>query len=470
MKRIRNSRKKTKNKEGESGDGCGITYIRTIPEEVENIIFDSLSNTDMFVLRTVDIHFHHRCHSRMTSDRPRPSTDSKAQPTKFTHTNSRNGPVVGNLSRGKKTFHTYHFPMKIMLIIEDLVSYQNIDLLDYFFRDCVFDTYKFESEETEKKFVNSRRVLKVESVSLFDAVFKGNLDIIKWLIKRGMHVSRRTIYEAAAYGGHLRILKWLYADDDPILELPYVYNLTLEEYAKNGLDIYSMAAKGGHIEVLEWAKGKQFSWVTSKKSTGGPYHFATQLADENKAMRVTTWLKSNGCPWGRHELGVAKNAIKRSHLRLLKHLHYLGIPLKDEDCSTNVAHYIIQNKNDEKKQEIGFQMLEFLKIKGHILLQNFGEELGIGDIALITGHLELFKWSLENSQRVPIDSYLYYQAAGKGYLELLKYVFYNSDDVFKSQPWADTLNILENWKKNSQNNSRVEVTKWIESEINSRKQ
>jgi hypothetical protein len=102
-------------------------------------------------------------------------------------------------------------------------------------------------------------------------------------------------YTAAADGGHLEVLKWIFKNK------PCFFNMSiLEESAKKGhLEVIkwareigykwqahdktcSNAASGGHLEVLKWAK-----------EDGAPYDLEDLLHHGQHHKNILDWLEAN---------------------------------------------------------------------------------------------------------------------------------------------------------------------------------
>jgi hypothetical protein len=135
------------------------------------------------------------------------------------------------------------------------------------------------------------------------AAFGGHLKVLKWLLNTGCPRDAWTCV-AAARGGHLEVLKWLHITGCP-------WNTVM----------CGAAATGGHLEVLKWLHNTGCPWglgTTGQAARGG--HLA-----------VLKWLHHNGCPWDNL---TCKFAASEGYLEMLKWLRITGCPWEWFQCRT----------------------------------------------------------------------------------------------------------------------------------------
>ena len=115
----------------------------------------------------------------------------------------------------------------------------------------------------------------------FSAIMGGQLDTLKWLHERGflVYLSERGI-AIAAREGYLEIVKWLYG----------VGTWNTRENMED-----SAAAYGGHVSILRYLRAKRFlSWGSGTiMSNSWPLLYAL----ENGQVEAARWLGDNGCPF-----------------------------------------------------------------------------------------------------------------------------------------------------------------------------
>ena len=108
-------------------------------------------------------------------------------------------------------------------------------------------------------------------VTINSAVYEGYLEVVQWLIAKGLLWNSQTC-ECAALNGHLKMLQWLRANDCPWDQWTCVFALF-----------------NGHLEALQWAV-----------VNGCPCDESIcTYAVVNNQLEALQWLRANGCPWNK---------------------------------------------------------------------------------------------------------------------------------------------------------------------------
>ncbi|KAL3665748.1 hypothetical protein V7S43_009179 [Phytophthora oleae] len=143
-------------------------------------------------------------------------------------------------------------------------------------------------------YMNMREVvLDVDTAesAMNSAARHGHLEVVKWLIKRGLGKGSTLAIHFAAMNGHLEVAKYLHAQD-----FTGCYQKTLQE-----------TAKGGHLAVVQWL------W--------------TQFHDDPKADLLCEHggdeFFSRGPPFTNEMTAAASNG----HLEVIQYLHTIALTL-----------------------------------------------------------------------------------------------------------------------------------------------
>ena len=133
-----------------------------------------------------------------------------------------------------------------------------------------------------------------------EAAVHGQLDVIKWMQSQNISFIDKDdasrICSGAAFGGHLDILQYLYANGFPV-----------DKSACNS------AARGGHIDCLEFAREKGCEWNASTCAEAC-------IGDQVECLK---YLRLNGCPWNLFTLYWAATS---GSLECLKYAFENGCP------------------------------------------------------------------------------------------------------------------------------------------------
>jgi len=145
----------------------------------------------------------------------------------------------------------------------------------------------------------------------------GRLEVLQWLYGLGPADSSPRPYDwelefmfaAAAEGGHLEVLQWLCTQTPP--------------HPREERLICQHAAHSGHLEILQWcAQEPEWSWdgeTCSQAAAGGQ-------------LEVLQWLrgKTPPCPW--FEWPICQYAAEGGHLAVLRRAREQSCPWDERTC------------------------------------------------------------------------------------------------------------------------------------------
>ena len=129
--------------------------------------------------------------------------------------------------------------------------------------------------------------------ALCAAAFGGHLEVVKYLVGQGASLTATNTFrgipnqralDAAAFGGHLEVVKYLVGQGASLTVL-YYYN-----YVPKGFTPLQLAAKGGHLEVVKYLVGQGAS-VTERGWAG---FTALHLAAQNGHLEIVKYLVGQG--------------------------------------------------------------------------------------------------------------------------------------------------------------------------------
>jgi hypothetical protein len=165
------------------------------------------------------------------------------------------------------------------------------------------------------------------------AAERGDIPMLEYLRDKGWPLHETTV-QTAAYGGHLRVLQWLGAQDPPLSWTAAVC---------------SMAASRGHLHVLQWLRSQDppclwdgeccdaaagggltrvLEWCRSVEPPCPWGTEACQLAAAGGHLDTLRWLRSQEppCPWNGRETAAA---ARRGHVHIMVFLQEQGCPLDE---------------------------------------------------------------------------------------------------------------------------------------------
>lgn len=149
-------------------------------------------------------------------------------------------------------------------------------------------------------------------LTCYGAASGGYLNILEWLVKKGIPITLN-VFEIAAYKGHYHIIKW-----------------GIEHNYQINNSIYVSAAESGNLELIKWLK-------ENKIPSNNPKIFTKAIINGN--LKLINWLYLNNFPIDKYACTAA--AIK-NNIELLKLLKNKNIP-----WDSNVAVETINNDNYE---------------------------------------------------------------------------------------------------------------------------
>ena len=173
--------------------------------------------------------------------------------------------------------------------------------VSYFSEDwCAYWSRKFNVHHTDPTLIKC---------VLYVAARKGYLQVFEKYWSQGPQEKLSQLWDEetcnwAAFGGHLKVVKWLRAKGCPWGDMTSYW-----------------AAEGGRLEVLQWMRGQDppCPWTSS----------VCYRAARKGHLEVLRWARSQGCPWNEE---VPHVAAKHSHLKVLKWLIKEGCPYDKSWC------------------------------------------------------------------------------------------------------------------------------------------
>ena len=109
----------------------------------------------------------------------------------------------------------------------------------------------------------------------------GHLEALKWMYESGCSLAPGRVAIAAVRGGHLPVVEWL------IGAFPGAWD------AKLSRELPRQAAKHGRVHILEWMKGAVIE-TTSGETIGFGLEECTWEAGSMDQANVLRWLRENG--------------------------------------------------------------------------------------------------------------------------------------------------------------------------------
>jgi hypothetical protein len=142
------------------------------------------------------------------------------------------------------------------------------------------------------------------------AAFRGDLDILQWLLPKGSSMWQEVLPEVAARQGNLEMLQWAKSNKFQLKA-----------------DICSRAAQGGHLKVLQWARAHGVPWSEDT---------CIRAAGEGH-LDLLKWARAHGCPWNWRYLGMA--AAQYGHVHVLQWARGQGFH-SDDDTEVIAQHFM----------------------------------------------------------------------------------------------------------------------------------
>jgi hypothetical protein len=186
-------------------------------------------------------------------------------------------------------------------------KYDNIEIINYlFYKDCPFN-YKSYIEAIKNENMDVILLLKENNIKLNNSVYItackiGNLEILKFIDLKKIDYTSYMLNLAIYKSGNIDAVKWLIKKgcrpnnlsiNFAILTrnfkiLDYIYKLCLHDLS---LPLWNyntsvIAAEKGYIDILKWLKKKQCPMNIN--TTNAAYKF--------NHIKTLEWLVKNGCP------------------------------------------------------------------------------------------------------------------------------------------------------------------------------
>ena len=133
-----------------------------------------------------------------------------------------------------------------------------------------------------------------------EAAERGCFGTLQSLHRRGRVTFHEDLCQHTAYGGQLKVLKWLRENSCPWNE-------------STCAAACAAAAMGGHLGVLKWLRENNLPWSAA----------TCAAAARCGQLHMLQWLRANGCPW---ELNTCKYAAEGGHLQVLQWARTNGCP------------------------------------------------------------------------------------------------------------------------------------------------
>jgi hypothetical protein len=377
-------------------------------------------------------------------------------------------------------------------------KYEHIDILRW-----LYDTRIPEAIELSLNNMNAFPLTNQDKTILYAAEV-GNLDIVKYLSKKGPQINTTTLRETvnaaakngfmqiieylylqydicifdklsityAAEGGHLNIIKFIYKSGFDHIFNKKPYNRNAMDYAAKGgnlhvikwlyeqslgdctANLYYNACKNGHIEVVRWATEHKHSTPCSKR--------AMDLAAIGGHLDLVTWLHNN-----RTE-GCSRKAIIGSamhgYLPTLEYIHNKYDIVASTDAMDNAAMnghlYTIKWLHKNRSEGCTTDAMDLAAKNGHLdvvewlhINRSEGCTTVAMDDAARTGQFKVVKFlnnnRTEGCTKAAVDS-----AARNGHLIIVKYLLQYRQDGFNKQAILDSVR-----------NGNLTVAKYLQNHI-----
>jgi hypothetical protein len=206
--------------------------------------------------------------------------------------------------------------------------------------------------------------------------FVGNLELLKIAYSKLCPITS-TIFNCAAYNGHVDVLEWITANTKLI---PDEGSVSLNSGA------------GGHINVLEWMQ-----------KLNHDIHITPVVfnAARNGHLHIFQWLKSNNIIIN---VDFAEDAAQRGHLHILKWAHENKYITDNNFCiiAADYGHVNILKWAFDNKLDIDIYDYECIVENGHTnVLQwlfdnNFNIDKNIYRMAIKSGKINVLQWIHEH--------------------------------------------------------------------------
>lgn len=344
----------------------------------------------------------------------------------------------------------------------------------------VFDKYNIVSKELFEYLRNANNSF-LTTIS-YGAALGGHIDMLQWIVKSktiaklinkyycnsdetqstynicSNYAHNRYMYEYAAHGNNLHILKWLLS------------NCAHNERDQLGLStICPVAALNGNTKILKWAYDNNIEFTPSVFSNAvlnGDIRILSKLlkfgcqtdtaACESAAkigrLDILQWLRKKGCKW---DSNTCAQAAIGGHLEILNWAYSNGCDMCNISyVANNCVHQTIFEWFRFKNYKFDKNAYnESIVRRADITLLKWLYQVGtpvsekLCEYAATHGKFEILVWA--RAMDFPWDEMTTFMAAKNGYLEILIWVFENGCCM------ADNIcSVAALW-------NRTEILKWL---------
>lgn len=256
-----------------------------------------------------------------------------------------------------------------------IMMYDRLELEpDLFLNLCKYGTY-FLLDDNEED-LNKGVILASET---------GNLDVIKYLVKKGADIFDITLLKNASKYGHLNVIKFL---SDNGVDITVESNLALKN-----------ASRYGHLNMVKFL-------IEMGVNIHTDYDFAFRFACENGHYNVVRLLAEEGANISALNDYAIIAAIQNNHLKIAKFLIERGIDFKNVRDEISLLDHAVRTGKIE--------LVDFL-ISNGIAVDDFSVME-----AVTNGHFEIFKLLLKSGGQ--INDELLIRACDVGKIDIVEFL------------------------------------------------
>lgn len=224
------------------------------------------------------------------------------------------------------------------------------------------------------KELNKKTRYSLSKDGFIEAAGRGDLAICKWIKEETIDLNLKEIFQgvdAAAKGGHRKVLDWLRA------ERTITGNLTL-----------ASAAKGGHLDLMKWLLARRFTLTTN-------VHL---MACNGGKLEAVKWLEEHGCPISPASLVAA---VRSNNLELVEWLllrkwdarRYMTVDAC-KDASLPIIRLLHNAGQLDKKQACASAAAEGrIELLAEFRMRDYPfDPRAVAESAIVRGHYEVLNW------------------------------------------------------------------------------
>ncbi|GFH53184.1 hypothetical protein CTEN210_09660 [Chaetoceros tenuissimus] len=240
-----------------------------------------------------------------------------------------------------------------------------------------------------------------------ESALHGHLDILRWLhqMKENIFRLEDILFQFAAEGGHLNIIKW--GID--------------AEYAFNKDTYINHAATSGNLELVKWFRNQDISWNTRTSFyavrsgnlellqylhdngcvfTSHAFKEAVRRLEKEKVMEIFKWLRQQSVPWDEK---TCRFAARRGILDALIYARTHGCPWDHRTIEEavqyghiDVVKYCLENDcpivDNDLSPLTNSDYVKDLKVLKLLRKFNIPWNEVTCEVAICSGNLEALKW------------------------------------------------------------------------------